>query len=161
MTLLSSVFGGLAILYEVVPKLQGFFTGVGCWTEHPINYAVPLFRKLKRRALWNIYKGTLYHRKPALYEISGISEICEHLWEACTSACKVQEKFQQCVRRLLIAQKVCRKPQSPEDLSQAIYKSVSLYFLPIPSGERLSNTAIKMFSCRRIEMEILRCVRAA
>lgn len=29
-TLLSSVFGGLAILYEVIPKLQGIFTGVGC-----------------------------------------------------------------------------------------------------------------------------------
>lgn len=29
-SLLSSVFGGLAILYEVVHKLQGFFTGVGC-----------------------------------------------------------------------------------------------------------------------------------
>ena len=30
MTLLSSVFGGLAILYEVIPKLQGFFTRAGC-----------------------------------------------------------------------------------------------------------------------------------
>lgn len=108
--LFSPVFGGLAILYEVVPKLQGFFTGVGCWTEHPINYVVSLFRNLKRRGLWNIYKGTLYHRKPALYEISGNSDICEHLWEVCTSACKVQANFQQCVRRFPVAQQVCRKP---------------------------------------------------
>lgn len=30
MTLPSPVFGGLAILYEVIPEVQGFFARAGC-----------------------------------------------------------------------------------------------------------------------------------
>lgn len=40
--LFSSVFGALALLYEIIPKLRGFFTRIRHWTEHPIKYSLPL-----------------------------------------------------------------------------------------------------------------------
>lgn len=147
-TRFSFVFGGLALLYEVIPKLQCFFTGIRYWTEHSINYSVPPFRNLKR-ALWNVYKRTLYHRKLELYEISGNSEIYEHLWEVWTSACKVQANFQQCEKVL----------HCPADLYETPQRTVSSNLLStIPSGDRLSTVG---FSCRRMEMDILRWVHAA